>query len=142
MYDLVEWTAQQPWSNGNVGMIGISYFAGTQMEAAVERPPHLKAIMPLAGTFDRVSPFNTVFSSSRLHLPVLPRDGQHGHAQEKGQDGIRETSGPYRECPKKEVWECTGRVVGAVSIGSFERSRWAFAADAVGLWDFNPSVLG
>jgi uncharacterized protein len=52
MYDLVEWAAQQPWSNGNVGMIGISYFAGTQMEAAVERPPHLKAIMPIAGTFD------------------------------------------------------------------------------------------
>jgi predicted acyl esterase len=52
MYDLIEWAAQQPWSNGNVGMIGISYFAGTQMEAAVERPPHLKAIMPIAGTFD------------------------------------------------------------------------------------------
>jgi uncharacterized protein len=52
MYDLVEWAAQQPWSNSNVGMIGISYFAGTQMEAAVERPPHLKAIMPIAGTFD------------------------------------------------------------------------------------------
>jgi uncharacterized protein len=33
-------------------MIGISYFAGTQMEAAVEQPPHLKAIMPIAGTFD------------------------------------------------------------------------------------------
>lgn len=52
MYDLVEWAAQQPWSDGNVGMIGISYFAGTQMEAAAERPPHLKAIMPIAGTFD------------------------------------------------------------------------------------------
>jgi predicted acyl esterase len=52
MHDLVEWAAQQPWSNGKVGMIGISYFAGTQMEAAVERPPHLKAIMPIAGTFD------------------------------------------------------------------------------------------
>jgi predicted acyl esterase len=52
MHDLVEWAAQQPWSNGNVGMIGISYFAGTQMEAAVEKPPHLKAIMPIAGTFD------------------------------------------------------------------------------------------
>ena len=48
MHDLVEWAAEQPWSDGNVGMIGISYFAGTQMEAAVERPPHLKAIMPIA----------------------------------------------------------------------------------------------
>ena len=52
MFDLVEWTAQQPWSDGNVGMVGISYFAMTQLEAAVERPPHLKAIMPVAGTFD------------------------------------------------------------------------------------------
>jgi predicted acyl esterase len=52
MYDLVEWAAQQPWSDGNVGMVGISYFAGTQMEAAVERPPHLRAIMPIAGTYD------------------------------------------------------------------------------------------
>jgi predicted acyl esterase len=52
MHDLVEWAAQQPWSDGNVGMVGISYFACTQMEAAVERPPHLKAIMPIAGTFD------------------------------------------------------------------------------------------
>ncbi|HEY4076731.1 MAG TPA: CocE/NonD family hydrolase [Rhizomicrobium sp.] len=52
MHDLVEWAAQQPWSDGNVGMIGISYFAMSQMEAAVERPPHLKAIMPVAGTFD------------------------------------------------------------------------------------------
>lgn len=52
MYDLVEWAAAQPWSDGNVGMVGISYFAMTQMEAAVEKPPHLKAIMPIAGTFD------------------------------------------------------------------------------------------
>src|SRR6195952_2992935 len=52
MYDLVEWAAAQSWSNGNVGMIGISYFAMTQVEAAVERPPHLKAIMPVACTFD------------------------------------------------------------------------------------------
>jgi uncharacterized protein len=52
MYDLVEWVAAQPWCDGNVGMIGISYFAMTQLEAAVERPPHLKAIFPLAVTAD------------------------------------------------------------------------------------------
>lgn len=60
MYDLVEWAGVQSWSNGNVGMIGISYFAVTQMQAAVMRPPHLKAIMPLAATFD-------FYSSSSHH---------------------------------------------------------------------------
>ena len=52
MYDLVEWAAAQPWCDGNVGMIGISYFAMTQLEAAVERPPHLRAIFPVAVTAD------------------------------------------------------------------------------------------
>jgi len=52
MHDLVEWAAAQPWCDGNVGMIGISYFAMTQLEAAVERPPHLNAIFPVAVTSD------------------------------------------------------------------------------------------
>lgn len=52
MFDLVEWVAAQPWCDGNVGMIGISYFAMTQLEAAVERAPHLKAIFPVAVTAD------------------------------------------------------------------------------------------
>lgn len=52
MYDLVEWAAAQPWCDGNVGMIGISYFAMTQLQAAVGRPPHLRAIFPVAATAD------------------------------------------------------------------------------------------
>jgi uncharacterized protein len=46
LFDLVEWAAAQPWSNGDVGMIGISYFAITQIGAAAARPPHLKAVFP------------------------------------------------------------------------------------------------
>ncbi|MGW7823608.1 CocE/NonD family hydrolase [Streptomyces puniciscabiei] len=46
LFDLVEWVAEQPWCDGNVGMIGISYYAMTQMEAATQRPPHLKALFP------------------------------------------------------------------------------------------------
>ena len=38
VHDLVEWAAAQPWCDGNVGMLGISYFAMTQLEAAVEQP--------------------------------------------------------------------------------------------------------
>ena len=46
LYDIVEWAAAQPWCNGQVGMIGISYYAMGQLEAAVERPPHLRAVFP------------------------------------------------------------------------------------------------
>ena len=45
-YDAVEWAAAQPWSNGNVGMIGGSYVGLTQWQAAGEQPPHLVAIAP------------------------------------------------------------------------------------------------
>jgi putative CocE/NonD family hydrolase len=45
-YDAVEWAAKQPWSNGNVGLSGTSYFGVTQWQAALTTPPHLKAFAP------------------------------------------------------------------------------------------------
>jgi len=53
MYDLVGWVAEQPWCDGNVGMIGISYFAMTQLEAAVEHPPALTTSWPPPGARHR-----------------------------------------------------------------------------------------
>ena len=72
MHDLVEWAGKQPWSDGNVGMIGISYFAMTQLEAAVERPSYLKAIFPVAASVDLYDAVlhNGLFSSS-LFTPFL-----------------------------------------------------------------------
>jgi predicted acyl esterase len=51
-YDLIEWIARQPWCNGNVGMIGDSYFAVNQFLIAAQRPPHLKCIVPWDGGTD------------------------------------------------------------------------------------------
>jgi putative CocE/NonD family hydrolase len=52
LYDLIEWVAAQPWCVGNVGMLGVSYFAMAQLAAAAIKPPHLKAIAPLLTTDD------------------------------------------------------------------------------------------
>jgi putative CocE/NonD family hydrolase len=52
LYDLIGWIAAQPWCDGNVGMLGVSYFAMAQLGAAVTRPPHLKAIVPFLTTDD------------------------------------------------------------------------------------------
>jgi predicted acyl esterase len=46
MADAIAWVAEQPWCDGNVGMMGISYFAMSQLLAAARRPPALKAIFP------------------------------------------------------------------------------------------------
>ncbi len=51
-YDIIEWIAKQPWCNGNVGLIGMSYFGGIQPRIAIQQPPHLKAIMPIAAWTD------------------------------------------------------------------------------------------
>ena len=51
-YDTVEWAARQPWSDGNVGMYGASYIGATQWLAAIARPPHLRAIVPMITASD------------------------------------------------------------------------------------------
>ncbi|MGP0056113.1 MAG: CocE/NonD family hydrolase [Steroidobacteraceae bacterium] len=45
-YDLVEWIAAQPWSDGRVVMFGGSYVGMTQWRTATQIPPHLAAIAP------------------------------------------------------------------------------------------------
>lgn len=50
--DTIEWLAAQPYCNGDVGMYGASYYAATQLLAAVRQPPALKAIAPQATASD------------------------------------------------------------------------------------------
>ncbi len=56
-YDAIEWAAAQPWSNGNVGTLGISYYAMTQWLVATLKPPALKAMIPWEGAADMYRDF-------------------------------------------------------------------------------------
>ena len=56
-YDVIEWITQQPWSNGKVGMVGISGYAGEQWRAAAQGHPALKAIFP----YDACSAYGGMF---------------------------------------------------------------------------------
>ncbi|MGH3095632.1 MAG: CocE/NonD family hydrolase [Streptosporangiales bacterium] len=56
-HDLIEWAARQPWSNGRVGLLGVSYLAISQWSAAATRPPHLAAICPWEGFTDTYRDF-------------------------------------------------------------------------------------
>jgi predicted acyl esterase len=53
LYECIEWAGTQPWCNGKVGMLGISYFASNQWRVAGMHPPHLAAIIPWEGQNDR-----------------------------------------------------------------------------------------
>jgi putative CocE/NonD family hydrolase len=52
LYDVIEWLAVQPFSDGSIGMGGCSYVGKTQFLAASTAPPHLKAIAPTGAPFD------------------------------------------------------------------------------------------
>ncbi|MDR7093218.1 CocE/NonD family hydrolase [Hydrogenophaga laconesensis] len=48
----IEWAAEQPWSNGSVGVLGISYYANMAWRVAERRPRGLKAVIPWEGFID------------------------------------------------------------------------------------------
>ena len=60
LYELVEWIARQPWSNGRVGGIGQSYYAWSQWFMGIVNPPSLKCIAPYDG-------FTDIYRDSAYH---------------------------------------------------------------------------
>jgi putative CocE/NonD family hydrolase len=68
-YDTIEWAAQLPYSTGDVGMYGASYFGFTQWSAATLQPPALKAMIPFVTWND---PLNGVmFRGGALELGIM-----------------------------------------------------------------------
>jgi predicted acyl esterase len=51
-YDCIEWAGVQPWSNGKVGLNGISYYGINQWHVASLQPPHLAAMCVWEGSAD------------------------------------------------------------------------------------------
>jgi putative CocE/NonD family hydrolase len=103
-YDAIEWCASQEWSNGQVGTLGGSYLGRIQWLAALEHPPHLRAMVVLVTPSDPFveiptgveSPMHLCWIhlvSGRVtqvmdavnwmqvyeHLPLLTMDEQAGH---------------------------------------------------------------
>lgn len=52
-FDAIAWLAEQPWCDGNVGMIGISWGGFNGLQIAAMQPPALKTIITLCSTDDR-----------------------------------------------------------------------------------------
>jgi predicted acyl esterase len=51
-HDCIEWAGVQPWSNGKVGLNGISYYGMNQWHVATLQPPHLAAMCVWEGSAD------------------------------------------------------------------------------------------
>src|ERR1700733_12156725 len=48
--EVIAWLARQPWSNGKVGMLGISWGGFNSIQMALRKPPALKAILAVGAT--------------------------------------------------------------------------------------------
>ena len=51
-YEVIEWIATQPWSDGQVAGTGAGYYATAQWQMAIQNPPHLECIAPVNGAID------------------------------------------------------------------------------------------
>ncbi len=51
--EVINWLAAQPWCNGNVGMMGISWGGFNGLQVAAHGPEPLKAVITLCSTVDR-----------------------------------------------------------------------------------------
>ncbi len=51
-YDTILWIMEQPWCDGNIGLMGGSYLAMDQFAVAAQNPPGLKAMLPEIGGAD------------------------------------------------------------------------------------------
>ncbi|MHB6910360.1 CocE/NonD family hydrolase [Streptomyces sp. DB-54] len=80
-HDLVEWAGTQAWSNGKVGLTGVSYLALSQYRIAATHPPHLAAINPSEGFSDHYRDVmfqggipETQFNANLAHLVGFGRN--------------------------------------------------------------------
>jgi len=108
-YDTVEWIASQPWSNGDVGMMGVSYLGAVQWLAASQRPPHLKCIAPTApsGQYMHELPYRGGAWMMAWSLEWI--NGTSGHAEQgKNLEGI-DWDKVFSQRPLIELDEVMGR---------------------------------
>lgn len=91
--ELIEWAAVQPWSNGKVGLLGISYYAINQWQVAALQPKGLAAIVPWEGAMDAYRDIfyhggiaSTMFPKVWMQGQILPN--QHGNGASPFRDAI------------------------------------------------------
>ena len=67
-YDTLDWIASQSWCDGNIGMMGESYFSYTQWAAAITNHPNLKCFAPMNMNVDI---YSLGFPSGAISLQLI-----------------------------------------------------------------------
>lgn len=78
-HTLIEWLASQPWSNGRVGQIGVSYDGHVAIRGAIDGPPSLKAIASMSAPIDYYTMVNGTPEGAQSPVTVAAQ-GPSNHA--------------------------------------------------------------
>lgn len=79
-YDAIEWAAGRAWSNGKIGLAGVSYYSIVQWNVASLRPPSLTTILVWEGWSDTYR--DAVFQGGVFNLSFLTRWWTHVQARQ------------------------------------------------------------
>ena len=123
-YDAIEWITRQPWSNGDVGMWGDSYYGFTQWAAVAAGHPALKAIVP------RV----TIADIDTWLEGVTPLYGAHYLAEYWTDHNTHEWTPDWSQRPLAAVFDAAFEAIGRRSASFdyvLERSRGRAQGPAV-----------
>ena len=71
LVEVIDWLATQDWSSGNVGMFGTSYGGFNSLQAALENPPALKAIVPIFASDDRYDDDVHYYGGALKHVDLV-----------------------------------------------------------------------
>ena len=100
-YECIEWGGVQDWSNGKVGLLGVSYYAIKQWQVASLQPPHLAAIIPWEGACDFYRDggchggiFSNTFTYAWWPRQVLVNQHGSGDSPYRDRDTGERTTGP------------------------------------------------
>jgi predicted acyl esterase len=107
-YHAIEWAGTRPWSNGKVGLNGISYYAINQWHVAALQPPHLTAMIPWEGAADMYRDWyrHGGILSNKFMETWFPRQVlavQHGNAEAPKDHWMNESSSGPAQLPKEAL---------------------------------------
>ena len=118
--DLIEWAGTRDWSNGKVGLSGVSYLTSAQWRVVELNPPHLAAINPWEGwtdTYREVARHGGIPETS--FWEYLP--GRWGHSVTEVEDLRRETA--EREFID-EFWASKAAKLERIKVPAFVCASW------------------
>lgn len=120
-YDLIEWLGTRPWSNGKVGMTGVSYLTAIQWQVAPLQPPHLAAINPWEGFSDWYREF--AYHGGIPETSFLPRGCANLHYS---LHRVEDTAANARAHPLQDsYWQSKESALESITVPAFIVASWS-----------------